>query len=235
MSIIPQKWHPSWNEFMTDETIKKLQDIESKIGNNYYPKEDRVLLFLQRDLKSFICSAVGMDPYPSAYIDKNGNSVPVATGRSFEIGNVDSWNQKFKQSSLRNILKTVYFNETGKIKSLSKIREEISNKKFNILSPHEWFDILENQVVLFLNSTLTVEAGNPGSHMNIWADFMNDLINYMIKENSDLKWLLWGKVSQERILPLIDEANSIKTCHPRLSSFVSENCFKNINSINWLG
>ena len=68
MSIIPNNWHPSWDVFMTDETIEQLKQIECKIGESvkdYFPKDENVLRFLHTDLNNIKCIIVGMEPYPS--------------------------------------------------------------------------------------------------------------------------------------------------------------------------
>lgn len=228
MSIIPNHWHCSWDNFMTDEIILELKNIETKL-TNIFPKEENVLRFLQNDLNNIKYIIVGMEPYPT---DDNG--IPIATGRSFEVSNVINWNQKFKQSSLRNILKTIYYNEYNKIISLEEIRTKINNNEFKIKQPKEWFDSLEKQGVLFLNATLTVEPYNVDSHSNIWTIFMNKLIKY-IDNYKNVKWLLWGNKAKERVLPYINEKNSIISSHPRLACFVNENCFKEIKDINFLG
>lgn len=240
MSIIPKTWHPSWDDFMNlkniygqNITLLELKQIEKQIGE-IFPKEENVLRFLQNDLNNIKIIIVGMEPYPSSF-EKDGNIYPIATGRSFEIANVINWNQKFKQSSLRNILKTIYYNEYGEIISLEILRNKIKNNEFSIKQPKEWFDSLEKQGVLFLNATLTVEPYNVDSHTKIWSNFMNNLMIYISNKNKNIKWLLWGNKAQERILSIINPENAICSCHPRLFEFVNENCFSKIKEINWLG
>lgn len=233
MSIIPKTWHSSWNAFMTDSIIEELKEIESKIGKNIYPEEKNVLRFLNNDLNNVKCIIVGMDPYPSSF-SINGKEIPIATGRSFEVQNIENWQQKFKQSSLRNILKTIYYNKTGQKKSMEELRDMIEKKEFCIKQPKDWFDSLENQGVLFLNASLTVEPGKPDSHRKIWDKFMTKLIKY-ISQNKNIKWLLWGDKAKTRVLPIIDESTAIISQHPRLDGFVKENCFKEIKEINWYG
>lgn len=240
MSIIPQKWHSSWDDFMNVEnmykqkiTLLELKKIEEQLGE-IFPLEENVLRFLQNDLDNMKVVIVGMEPYPSSF-EKDDNTYPVATGRSFEIANVVDWNQKFKQSSLRNILKTIYFNEYNEVIKLEDVRKKIDNNEFNIKQPREWFDSLEQQGVLFLNATLTVEPYNVDSHTKIWSNFMNDLVQYMVNKNKDLKWFLWGDKAKQRFYPYLKEENVYLTCHPRLAEFVDQNCFKYITNINWLG
>lgn len=234
MSLLPSKIDNSWNDFLTEEIKNELEIIEDKIGNNYFPKKEEVLRFLELDLNKIKYIIVGMEPYPSSF-ENNGIIVPEATGRSFEVRSLldKTWSDKFKQSSLRNILKTIYYNETGTIKKLEDIRKEIELKTFRIKNPKDWFNDIESQGVMFLNATLTVEAYNVDSHRSIWDTFMIKLIKY-IEKNTDIKWVLWGKPAQERIIPYIDK-NFIATCHPRLNDFVLENCFKQMNDIKWTG
>ena len=177
---------------------------------------------------------MGMDPYPSQF-ELDGKIIPEATGRSFEVKSIrgKSWSSKFKQSSLRNMLKAIYFNETNKKLSLDEIRCLIEDGSFEILPPGEWFDDLESQGVLFLNATLSVIPGKPDSHRKVWTDFMNELIVFIDKKNP--KWLLWGDKAQTRALPLIKEENAFCAVHPRIASFVDENPFKNVPEINWTG
>lgn len=85
--------------------------------------------------------------------------------------------------------------------------------------------VLENQGILFLNATLTVEPNNVDSHCKIWENFMNELIVYILNRNENIKWLLWGNKAQTRILPLVREENVICSCHPRLASFVVKIAF----------
>ena len=223
-----------WESFFTIERIKELEIIFNKIGDNYFPLKEDVLRFLNLDLDNIKYVILGMDPYPSSYI-KSGKSIPIATGRSFEVKNLKLWSSSFKQSSLKNIVKTVYFNETGKIENWNKIKMEIDDNNFLIKNPEEWFESLENQGVMFLNSSLTVKPGKPGSHIFIWNNFMNDLIKYINGYNNNIKWLVWGNNALKRIDGLIDNKKIIKSCHPRNSTFIKENCLKGIKDINFLG
>lgn len=237
ISFKPLFIHDSWKPFISrKDIIDELDRIDKKIGNNYFPNTNKVLRFLETDLNKLKAIIVGMEPYPTSYIE-NSTEIPIATGRSFEVSLLkeQDWNYKIKQSSLRNILKTIYYNETGNIKSLEEIRKEINNKTFHILSPTELFNNLESQGVLFLNATLTVEKENVDSHRKEWEYFMNELIKYIISNTKDVKWLLWGDKAKTRILPFIDEKNAVISQHPRLAGFVEENCFSKIKNINWKG
>ena len=58
MSIIPKTWHESWDDFMNIKTINELKKIEKEIGNNFLPKDENVLRFLQLDLNAMKCCPV---------------------------------------------------------------------------------------------------------------------------------------------------------------------------------
>lgn len=234
MNIVPDKAHHSWNSFLCRLDVKnELIKIEAFLKDTtFFPEEKNILKFLKLDKKDIKVIIVGMEPYPSSY-EKNGKTCPVATGRSFEIANLDNWNQKFKQSSLRNILKTIYFNYRKENISLEEIRNKILTSEFDILQPKDWFNNLESQGVLFLNASLTVKPYNVKSHIKIWEPFITMLIKEL--DNNNIKWLLWGKDAQDRVLPLIDANNAICSCHPRLPDFIQQNCFQYIDCINWKG
>lgn len=223
----------NWN-FINDNKIEELNNIYNSISE-FFPKEDKVLRFLESDFLNLKYIIVGMEPYPSSY-EVNGIIIPEATGRSFEVSSMinKTWSSKFKQSSLRNILKTIYYNDTKIIKSLYDIRKELEDNTFIIKNPTEWFDSMEKQGVLFLNASLTVEPYNVGSHTKLWDNFMKDLIIH-INNNIDAKWLLWGNDAKNRVYDLVDKDKCILSCHPRLAQFVNENCFKYTENINWKG
>lgn len=230
--------HNSWDSFFENDNFSPLEEleiIESKIGNNYFPNPKNVLRFMKLDLSKLKYVIVGMEPYPSSF-ECNGEIIPEATGRSFEVASLKgkSWGDKFKQSSLRNIVKTIYLNETNKKVNLEELRILIKNGSFPISKPSDWFDNVEEQGVLFLNATLTVEPYNVDSHTKYWDRFMEEVIKYMINHNPNLKWVLWGQPAQKRVLPLIDINNAICTMHPRLVGFIDENCFAKMNDINWI-
>lgn len=226
--------HSSWNDFFDRADIKsELKEIEKYLnGLNYFPNENRVLRFAEIDKEKIKVVIMGMEPYPSSYTE-GGKILPVATGRSFEVANIHNWNEKFKQSSLRNILKTIYFNETGNVVSLESLRKKITEGEFKIAQPKEWFDNLEMQGVLFLNASLTVQQYKVKTHTKLWKYFVTELIKEISKES--VQWMLWGRDAQERVLPLIDETNAVCCCHPRLARFVNENPFAKANEIDWTG
>lgn len=234
----------SWLDFVNNQNvIKEKEKIDEFLKDEqYYPEYKNIYRFMQKSKYDIKVVILGMEPYPSFYEDELGNTHPIATGRSFEIANVNDWSQKFKQTSLRNILKAIYYSYTGHDDKLETIREKIQNGEFPILQPHEWFDSLENQGVLFLNASLTVKQGKVQTHTKIWENYMNLLINEL-NRNNDVVWMIWGKDAMNRIeqfnnndnFKKIPAKNIYYSSHPRRGEFVKENPFGKIKNINWLG
>ena len=217
--------HPSWNNFLTEEIINRLKKIEEKIGNNYTPDKNLVLRFLNVDVSNIKVVIIGQDPY----FQKG-----VSSGRSFEVKTLNSWNEKFRQVSLKNIIRNIY---KAYYNDLLPYNEIIDRKAIS-LAPKEWFDFLEKQGVLFLNTYFTCEIDKPNSHREIWGDFVHHIIRY-IEENSNPCFFLWGNEAY-RLNDIIKGKKYISN-HPMMSNtksdkdFFKSNCFvETIDSICWL-
>ncbi|HHZ00264.1 MAG TPA: uracil-DNA glycosylase [Sedimentibacter sp.] len=235
MSLIPKDYHWSWNNFLTDEIVMELDGIEKKIGTNINPERDKVLRFMKCNLYDIKVVILGQDPYP-----EKGK----ATGRAFEVGDLVSWNQKFRQVSLKNIVRLLYKNYNGiteykDIKKFSEIQKEIKEGKFSILPPNEIFGSWESQGVLLLNTYLSVEAGISGSHIPIWENFSRELLKFISQENKNISWFLWGKMAEDK-KRFIRYGKYYESRHPMMCSefyeddFLKNDCFKDTMSIiNW--
>ncbi|MBQ8062800.1 MAG: hypothetical protein IJ230_02570 [Clostridia bacterium] len=239
--MFDMKRAPQWEPFLNDpEVVDILTHIADTIdpavtGKEYYPAPEHVLRFLRMETLVKYC-IVGMDPYPS-FNERDG--IPIATGRSFEVSELygQGWDYKIRQASLRNMLKAIYYNETGTNPELSVVREKIASGEFDILPPTDWFNNMEAQGVLFLNSTLTVEAGKPGSHQKLWEPFRAKLIPFL--EDMGCTFMLWGNNAQTEVPAYLSEkaktAQVLTAPHPRMAEFVRENTFREAKDINWLG
>ena len=235
MSLIPENVHPSWNNFLIEDVVLELDDIEKKIGNNINPAHDKVLRFMKCNLYDIKVVILGQDPYP-----EKGR----ATGRAFEVGDLQSWNQKFRQVSLKNIIRLIYKNYNGinkysDIKKFSEIQTEIKEGKFSILPPDKIFKSWEKQGVLLLNTYLSVEAGATGSHISIWQNFSEKLLKFISEENRNINWFLWGRMTEDK-KQYIKYGKYYISRHPMMCSeiyeddFLRSDCFKDtMDIINW--
>lgn len=71
------------------------------------------------------------------------------------------------------------------------------------------------QGILLLNSTLTVESGNPGSHTDLWAAWMKNFLLRLGARNTGLVYILLGKQAQGYEVYIDKENNYIfKYNHP---------------------
>lgn len=235
--MIPDNIHSSWEPFLEPSIREELSQIERNIGDDYTPQKDLILRFMRLDLEKMKVVILGQDPYKPA---------GVANGRAFQPTDLKDWSQPFRQISLKNIVRNIYathnnIDNYSAIPSFSYISNQIMFGQFNMAQPPEWFDSIESQGVLLLNTSFTCKVGYSNSHKGIWMDFTPKLIKYISKANPNLKWFLWGKDAAiyEKYM-----ASGIhyKSRHPMMCSeeytddFLRNPCFKETaNEINWLG
>ncbi|MFW6310335.1 MAG: hypothetical protein ACOC1D_04465, partial [Prolixibacteraceae bacterium] len=87
--------HQTWEKFLSREIKELICQTEKEITKqNFTPPADKVLRFLEVPLDQIKVIILGQDPYPQP---------GVATGRAFEVGTLKSWNEPFKNISLKNI------------------------------------------------------------------------------------------------------------------------------------
>lgn len=225
---------PSYAVFFTEQRLARLADIAAHITReDFFPRAAQVLRFAAVPPAALRCVIVGMDPYPSFTVDAAGTVIPEATGRSFEVASVSDWGAKYRQASLRNMLKALYYAERGEVPTMEMLRAALADGSFPILPPHAWWDSMQAQGVLFLNASLTVAPGTPGSHSALWDSWMTELMDHLAHTAPRAVWLLWGNVAQGRVPASV--TNKICSSHPRLPQFVTECPFAQVSGIRWLG
>jgi uracil-DNA glycosylase len=231
-----QNINSDWLSFLTDENRSLIFDIENEVKKTgFTPPEDKVLRFLSFPLSLAKIIILGQDPYPQP---------GTATGRAFEVGTLKSWNQPFKNISLKNILRALYKAYTGEVINYNKLKEKLDNE-FPVLPPGKLFSHWEKQGVLLLNTSFTCEPGKPGSHQKLWEGFTGKLLEFIREKVPEATWFLWGNHASEATKNL-GLHKSIKTMHPmmchkspeRESDFLygKLNCFEPfIGEIDWTG
>lgn len=228
----------SWDEFLNSETIDLIKDIESKIlstNNEFTPKAEKVLRFLEIPLHKVKVIILGQDPYPQR---------GVATGRAFEVGTLNSWFDKFSNISLKNIVKAIYHAYYDEYLKYSEIKGKMDTT-FNIKPPYEIFSSWEKQGVLLLNTSFTCEVGKSNSHEKIWNKFTQKLLRYIAESYPEITWFLWGN-NAKSVVSNIDISKKIESMHPMMCYnkpgrdddflFGKTNAFKETKDrVNWLG
>ena len=224
------KIHDSWKSFI-EENIYILSDIEAFIDGPFTPGRDRALRFLCLDISAIKIIVLGQDPYPQP---------GAATGRAFEVSGLMDWDQKFKQSSLRNILRAVHAAYAGcEPRTLGEIRGEIASDIFKLPAPDNIFDHWQDRGALFLNTAFTCKINSPGSHGELWNGFTENLLRFIASENKNIIWFLWGKTAQKYEY-LLNGAKTYKCNHPMLpgtgaDGFLNCACFRETKAIiDWI-
>lgn len=215
--------HPCWNDFLCTDIVLLLSKIEASLKlSNTTPTNHFVLRFLEMDLTKIPVLILGQDPYPQEN---------VATGRAFEVNGLNSWHDKYRNVSLKNILRSIYKSEKNKELKYSEILATLNegdrlpmDDDFTILPPNQLFKYWWEQAnVLLLNTAFTCEIGEANSHSKIWAPFTLELLKFIAQANKNIIWFLWGKNAQ-KIVEEINITNKIETAHPMM-------CFKRDNDI----
>jgi uracil-DNA glycosylase len=228
--------HDDWKAFLSEKVTEELLAIEKHVlTSGYLPDAGKVLRFLTFPLSSARIIILGQDPYPQP---------GVATGRAFEVGNLVSWSQPFKNISLKNILRALYKAYTGEVISYSQLKQKFDNE-FPVLSPGQLFGHWESQGVLLLNTSFTCEPYKPGSHYKLWSSFTSRLLEFIAGQAPGATWFLWGNHALDATREL-SLAKRIESLHPmmcysaplRTNDFLfgEINCFKQFsNVIDWTG
>jgi uracil-DNA glycosylase len=228
--------HPDWLPFLSEEVLTLLVFVENSVRESgFTPESKKVLRFLSLPLESARVVILGQDPYPQP---------GAATGRAFEVGTLQSWNQPFSNSSLKNIVRSLYKAYTGQVIKYNRLKEKLYDE-FPLLPPGKLFEHWEKQGVMLLNTSFTCIPGRSGSHRKIWENFSQRLLRFIAQRVPAATWFLWGNHAKEatRGLNLMEV---IETTHPmmcynrpdRPDDFLygKQNCFTPfIECIDWTG
>lgn len=123
--------------------------------------------------------------------------------------------------------------------NLSPSLEVVKEAVIDYSIPHNNIDFdnsLESwakQGILMLNSSLTCEVNNVGSHINIWNPFMTKFIYKLSKYNPSLVYALFGKQAELLEKYIVSSNGVFKEYHPayyaRLNTKMPNKIFKDIN------
>lgn len=177
--VIMTRHPPSWSKFFlaAEKEVRHactMINEKSQIsGRATYPNIQNVLnAFWLTPFPILKAVIIGQDPYPGH--TKRG--LPKAIGVCFAS---DRYSGEIPDS-----LVTIY-------RELGKTVEDWEHPG------HADITSWGRQGVLLINSALTVEAGNPGSHHGFWKCFTESLMNYLNENCRDLVFMLWGKPAQK--------------------------------------
>lgn len=99
-------------------------------------------------------------------------------------------------------------------RSLANIYAELRDDLGIEPAPHGDLTAWARQGVLLLNRTLTVRAGESGSHRGRgWETVTERAITALVERDAPLVAILWGKHAQE-LAPLLGATPTVRTVHP---------------------
>ena len=167
----PSGWSRVFKSFIFsndfDEILTKLWNLSQEDKRFTPPLKQVFRAFEECPYDKLQVVFIGQDPYPQ---------LGVADGISFSCSN------------------------TGKVQpSLRYIFEEIERTVYQGFPSHQEPDLKRwsNQGILMLNTALTVEVGNIGSHYNIWKPFTAYLLDWLNNYNPGLVYIYMGKKAEE--------------------------------------
>ena len=109
--------------------------------------------------------------------------------------------------------------------SLQNIYKEIEDDTGTKMPKNGNLERWAKQGVLLLNATLTVRAGQAGSHQNKgWEEFTDAAIRYLSENKEGLVFLLWGAYAQKKG-EIIDRTKHLVLSAPHPSPFSADKGF----------
>jgi len=200
---IHSSWKPLFEQYNFDLDTLYSTSQLSPV-KQIYPPIHQVFRVFELDLQKIRVVLLGQDPY-HGHDQAHGLSFSVPYG-------------KYIPPSLRNIFK--------------ELKTSFPERNYDFISGNleRWF---KEEGIFLLNCSLTVEYNNPGSHMKIWEDFTNDVIQYISVKNPNCVFLLLGKFAHSKMQWISNQSNIICAPHPSplAKGFLGSNCFIQVENI----
>lgn len=203
MKILEQV-HESWHPLMYMLHKEPLKTLNEKIlpEISFQPAKENIFSVFKMPLENIKVVLLGQDPYPTP---------GVAIGRAFAVS------EKTKiPVSLDNIRKEIYLSKSHYLRDefkesptyivpsvyMGNYPDEKDKMTINLFKEWKTLQNWVDQGVFLLNSALTVETNNAGSHLKYWQEFTKKVVSYIASNNPSI-WLLWGKKA-ESFIPYIN-------------------------------
>jgi uracil-DNA glycosylase len=186
-------------------------DLDSFYTTEVYPPKEQVLRVFEVPVQDIRIVLLGQDPY---------HGKGQAHGLSFSVP---------KDIPVPPSLKNIY-------KELQLSFPERSYS-FPTGDLTQWF---EREKIFLFNASLTVEAGQAGSHMSLWKDFTDDVIRFIDQHNPTCVFLLLGNFAKAKADLITKKNRIVMEVHPSplARGFVGSGVFKRVESVlgspvNW--
>lgn len=171
-----------------------------------YPARKHIFRVFEMDVTDISVLLLGQDPY---------HNPGQAHGLSFSVPESVAI-----PPSLRNIYKEL------------QLEFPERNYKFTHGNLEKWF---YREKIFLLNASLSVIRNKPGSQINVWQEFTNDVIKFISENNSKCVFLLLGNFAKAKEKFIIDKSRIIKGIHPSPLSahngFFNSGIFKQVEQM----
>lgn len=168
---LTQSIHPEWKNFFILNHAKLLETIGliDWVGSAVLPPKPNIFKVFEMNPKEIKLVLLGQDPY---------HGLNQAMGLSFSVNPGVTI-----PPSLYNIYKELKleFVERGYVFTHGNLSRWASDEK-----------------IFLLNSALTVECANPGSHLALWEWFTDAVIKYIGDTNKSCVFLLFGSYAKAK-------------------------------------
>ncbi|MBU3597140.1 uracil-DNA glycosylase [Polynucleobacter bastaniensis] len=191
---IPEDWRPLLGDYFESPEWQILQtnlraELNKEVGKICPEPHNFFKALTLTPLNQVKVVILGQDPY---------HSPGLAQGLAFSIPSSIPTNSRQFPSSLRNISKA------------------LALEGFDAL-PNGDLHVWAEQGVLLLNTALSVQLGEAGSHANLgWKPLIDRLISALAQQKPHLVWMLWGGHAQSK-LALIEATQDqliLQSSHP---------------------
>lgn len=186
-------------------------DLDDIYDGEVYPPREKIFRAFSIPVDQIQVVLLGQDPYHGPG-QADGLSFSVPSGTAIP-------------PSLLNIFK--------------ELKQSFPERNYSFPSGNldEW---LTREKIFLCNASLTVEKGKAGSHMDLWKDFTDEMIQYIDTHNRSCVFLLLGNFAKSKA-PLITKKDRIVTeVHPSplARGFIGSNVFQRVEKvlgrrINW--
>ena len=186
-------------------------DLDDICSSEVYPPREQVFRVFHLPVHEIRIVLLGQDPY---------HGPGQAHGLSFSVPDGIP-----VPPSLQNIYK--------------ELQRSFPDRHYKFLSGNleQW---LVREKIFLCNASLTVEQGKPGSHIAIWKDFTDDVIQYIDKHNSKCVFLLLGNFAKSKASLITQKHRIVMEVHPSplARGFVGSNVFQRVEkvlgqTVNW--
>lgn len=195
-------YHESWKPLFDKYIFDDIDEFYSG-KEEIYPKKEHLFRVFEMDIREIKVLLLGQDPY---------HGPGQAHGLSFSVPD----GVKIPPS-LRNIYKELQLEFPDR------------NYLFNSGNLENWF---YREKIFLLNSSLSVIKGKPGSMMDIWEEFTNDVIKFVSEQNENCVFLLLGNFAKAKDSFIQNKDRIIKGVHPSpmaaSQGFFGSNLFKQV-------